>query len=97
VYVYRRRDGSTFEVEQRMAEDALVECPTTRQRVERVLQPFTPRYTGAGFYATDHRTTNGAEQASRTDPELTPGGGGGSLHHRDAGQPPAGGMLAPLK
>jgi putative FmdB family regulatory protein len=55
VYVYRRRDRSTFELEQRMAEDALVRCPTTGQRVERVLQPFTPRYKGPGFYSTDHR------------------------------------------
>jgi putative FmdB family regulatory protein len=54
VYVYRRRDGSTFETQQRMAEDPLVDCPTTGQSVERVLQPFTPRYTGTGFYSTDH-------------------------------------------
>jgi len=59
VYVYRRRDGSTFETEQRMAETALVACPTTAQSVERVLQPFTPRYTGTGFYSTDQRPPNG--------------------------------------
>jgi len=53
VYVYRRRDGSTFETQQRMAEDPLVDCPTTGQSVERVLQLFTPRYRGAGFYSTD--------------------------------------------
>jgi predicted nucleic acid-binding Zn ribbon protein len=53
VYVDRRRDGSTFETQQRMAEDALVACPTTGQSVERVLQPFTPRYRGTGFYSTD--------------------------------------------
>ena len=52
-YVYRRRDGSTFETQQRMADDALVACPTTGQNVERVLQPFTPRYRGTGFYSTD--------------------------------------------
>jgi predicted nucleic acid-binding Zn ribbon protein len=55
VYVYRRRDGSSFELEQRITEDALVSCPTTGQTVERVLQPFTPRYRGTGFYSTDHR------------------------------------------
>jgi predicted nucleic acid-binding Zn ribbon protein len=55
VYVNRRRDGSTFEIEQRMAEDALVSCPSTGQSVERVLQPFTPHYRGSGFYATDQR------------------------------------------
>ena len=52
-YVYRRRDGSTFEKQQRMAEEPLVACPTTGQTVERVLQPFTPRYRGTGFYSTD--------------------------------------------
>jgi predicted nucleic acid-binding Zn ribbon protein len=53
VYVYRRRDGSTFETQQGMAEAPLVDCPTTGQAVERVLQPFTPRYSGTGFYSTD--------------------------------------------
>ena len=42
-----------------MAEDALVACPATGQSVERVMQPFTPRYTGTGSYSTDHRTPNG--------------------------------------
>jgi putative FmdB family regulatory protein len=65
VYVYRRRDGSTFETQQRMAEDALIACPTTGQTVERVLQPFSPRYTGTGFYATDQRTTKGEEREPR--------------------------------
>jgi predicted nucleic acid-binding Zn ribbon protein len=65
VYVYRRRDGSSFELEQRITVDALVSCPTTGQSVERVMQPFTTRYKGAGFYSTDHpKTTPGA---SRTD------------------------------
>jgi putative FmdB family regulatory protein len=64
VYVYRRLDGSTFETQQRMAEDALIACPTTGQTVERVLQPFTPRYTGTGFYATD-QPTKGEEREPR--------------------------------
>jgi predicted nucleic acid-binding Zn ribbon protein len=54
VYVYRRQDGSTFEIEQRITEDSLISCPTTGLEVQRVLQPFTPRYRGAGFYSTDH-------------------------------------------
>ena len=61
VYVYRRDDGSTFEIEQRMSEERLLSCPTTGQRVERVMQPFTPRYTGTGFYSTDHRKPNPKE------------------------------------
>ena len=54
VYVYRRSDGSCFELHQRITTDALAICPTTGQSVERVMQPFTPHYRGAGFYATDH-------------------------------------------
>ena len=65
VYVYRRRDGSTFELEQRITVDALVICPTTGQAVERVMQQFSPRYTGAGFYSTDH--PKATRPASRTD------------------------------
>ena len=62
VYVYRRQDGSTFEIEQRITEDSLVSCPTTGQKVERVLQPFSPRYKGTGFYSTDHRRPKSKEQ-----------------------------------
>jgi predicted nucleic acid-binding Zn ribbon protein len=66
VYVYRRDDGSTFEIEQRMLADALLSCPTTGRRVERVLQPFAPRYHGPGFYSTDHPKRSGARNASGT-------------------------------
>ena len=62
VYVYRREDGSTFEIGQRITEDSLVRCPTTGQKVVRVLQPFTPRYRGTGFYSTDHRRAKEKEQ-----------------------------------
>src|SRR4051812_49858041 len=61
VYVYRRDDGSTFEAEQRMTADPLLSCPTTGRGVERVLQPFTPRYNGTGFYSTDHRKPAGGK------------------------------------
>ena len=67
VYVYRRRDGSTFEIEQRITADGLVSCPTTGQTVERVLQPFTPRYTGTGFSSTDHRTPKTKEPRTGGD------------------------------
>src|SRR3954452_17737787 len=53
VYVYRRSDGSTFEFEQRITAEPLTSCPISAQRVERVLQPFSARYTRTGFYLTD--------------------------------------------
>jgi len=33
VYVYRRQDGSTFEIEQRITAGGLVRCPTTLRLV----------------------------------------------------------------
>jgi putative FmdB family regulatory protein len=91
VYVYRRWDGSTFETQQRMAEDALVTCPTTGQSVERVLQPFTPRYTGTGFYSTDHRTPNGDGQSPR------PPGDGERSRRGNAAHETGGAAVQPLK
>ena len=67
VYVYRREDGSTFELAQRITEESLVSCPTSGQKVERVLQPFTPRYRGTGFYSTDHRKPKAKERPSGGD------------------------------
>ena len=55
MYVYRRDDGSSFELHQPITADALTTCPTTAQTAERVMQPFTPHYRVTGFYSTDHR------------------------------------------
>jgi len=71
MYVYRRDDGSTFEIEQRMTADALLSCPTTGREVERVLQPFTPRYRGTGFYSTDHRKA-GKGESTRDEAPAAP-------------------------
>jgi predicted nucleic acid-binding Zn ribbon protein len=70
VYVYRRADGSTFELEQRITVRALASCPTTGQRVERVMQPFSARYKGTGFSSTDHQRSTPRDQ--RPDPAGQP-------------------------
>ena len=70
VYVYRRDDGSTFELEQRITAQALPNCPTTGQSVERVMQPFSARYKGTGFYSTDHGRS--APSEPRPDPAGKP-------------------------
>ena len=56
IYEYRRPDGSTFEVEQRMSEDALTEDPETGVPVERVLHPVAIHFKGKGFHNTDYGT-----------------------------------------
>ena len=56
IYEYRRPDGSTFEIEQRMADDPLTEDPETGVPVERVLHPVAIHFKGKGFHNTDYGT-----------------------------------------
>ncbi len=54
-YIYKREDGTTFEIEQRITEDALTVCPTTGQPVKRVITGGTGLiFKGSGFYLTDY-------------------------------------------
>lgn len=54
-YEYQREDGSTFEFEQRITEDALTECPTTGQKVKRLISGGAGLvFKGSGFYLTDY-------------------------------------------
>ena len=68
VYVYRRIDGTSFELEQPITADALVICPTTAQGIQRVMQPFAACYKGTGFYSTDHPKTTRVDPIKATDP-----------------------------
>lgn len=64
-YIYRREDGSTFEVEQRITEPALETCPTTGQSVRRVISGAGLIFKGSGFYLTDYaRNGNGKKGAA---------------------------------
>ncbi|MDX1546792.1 MAG: FmdB family zinc ribbon protein [Rhodothermales bacterium] len=69
-YVYRREDGTTFEIEQRISEDPLAVCPTTGQPVKRVISGGTGLiFKGSGFYLTDYaRQKNGAANGSDAKP-----------------------------
>jgi putative FmdB family regulatory protein len=54
-YTYRRADGTTFELEQRITEAALDTCPTTGQPVRRVITAGAGLvFKGSGFYLTDY-------------------------------------------
>ena len=59
-YVYRRKDGTTFEIQQRITEDSLETCPTTGQAVKRIITGGTGLiFKGSGFYLTDYVRNNG--------------------------------------
>jgi predicted nucleic acid-binding Zn ribbon protein len=57
VYVYRNlTTGDTFEIEQRITDDALTVDPTTGDPVKRLIQPVGIAFKGSGFYVTDSRS-----------------------------------------
>jgi putative FmdB family regulatory protein len=56
-YTYRREDGTTFETQQRITEDALDECPETGQSVERII-------TGSPGVITDSAESSGATNST---------------------------------
>jgi putative FmdB family regulatory protein len=62
-YEYRREDGSTFEIMQRITDPPLERCPTTGQKVKRAIGGGTGLiFKGNGFYLTDYarKNANGA-------------------------------------
>ena len=70
-YTYKREDGSTFDIEQRITEDALEVCPTTGQKVKRIISGSAGLvFKGSGFYLTDYAksgSTNGSSKEAGSD------------------------------
>ncbi|HBQ61750.1 MAG TPA: FmdB family transcriptional regulator, partial [Balneolaceae bacterium] len=55
-YEYKREDGSTFEIIQKMNDDPLTTCPDTGQKVRRVISGGGGVvYKGDGWYVTDYK------------------------------------------
>ena len=54
-YTYRREDGTTFDYRQSFSDDPLATCPTTGQRVTRVIQAPGIIFKGSGFYVNDSK------------------------------------------
>ena len=53
-YEYRRPDGTTFEIMQKMSDPPLTEDPDTGVPVQRVFHPIAVHFKGKGFYNTDY-------------------------------------------
>lgn len=69
-YEYKREDDTTFEISQRMNEDSLTICPTTGQKVKRVISGGSGVvYKGEGWYVTDYK--NGGNKDASASPETT--------------------------
>ena len=68
-YVYEREDGSTFEIQQRISEDALEECPETNQKVKRVIQPAGLSFKGSGWYVNEYGNRKKKKEKKETNNE----------------------------
>lgn len=65
-YVYRRADGTTFELFQRITDDPLTADPETGQPVARVISGGVGvQFKGSGFYETDYVRKSDTQETSR--------------------------------
>ena len=67
IYEYRRPNGTTFEVMQKMTDDALTHDPETGVPVERVFHPVAVHFKGKGFYNTDYGTKKRAREKAESE------------------------------
>lgn len=75
-YEYKREDGTTFEIVQKMNDDALTTCPTTGQKVKRIISGGGGVvYKGEGWYVTDYK--DGGRKSASTPPAETSDNGAG--------------------
>jgi putative FmdB family regulatory protein len=58
VYTYRREDGTTFDIQQKFLDDPLTVCPTTGQKVVRIIQAPGIIFKGSGFYVNDSKNAS---------------------------------------
>lgn len=76
IYEYRRPDGTTFDVMQSFAEDALTHDPDSGVPVARVMHAPAIHFKGSGFHNTDYGTR-------RRNRELEKSAENGSSDHSD--------------
>ncbi|MDQ3607939.1 MAG: zinc ribbon domain-containing protein [Actinomycetota bacterium] len=69
IYEYRRPDGTTFEIMQRMTEDTLTSDPETGAPVQRVFHSPALHFKGKGFYNTDYGTKNRQREMEKSAKE----------------------------
>ena len=71
-YSYKREDGTTFDIQQKINESALNVCPTTGQKVKRIITGGGGVvYKGDGWYVTDYKDKKGTPSESTPKTEST--------------------------
>jgi len=86
IYEYRRQDGSTFEVMQKMSDPPLTSDPETGKPVERVFAPVAIHFKGSGFHNTDYGTRKrNREKAAEKSSSSSDSGSSSSSSSSDGG------------
>ena len=69
IYEYRCSNGHSFDVLQRMSEDALSDCTVCGATVQRVFHAPAVHFKGSGFYTTDYGrgSSNGNDSGSKDE------------------------------
>jgi predicted nucleic acid-binding Zn ribbon protein len=83
-YEYRRPDGTTIEVMQKMTDPPLTEDPETGVPLERVFHPIAVHFKGKGFYNTDYGTKKRAREKSEQESSKTSDASTGDAKKSDA-------------
>jgi predicted nucleic acid-binding Zn ribbon protein len=84
-YEYRRPDGTTIEVMQKMTDPPLTADPETGVPLERVFHPIAVHFKGKGFYNTDYGTKKRAREKAESDSATKSDGASGDAKKSDAG------------
>ena len=92
-YEYRRQDGTTFEIMQKMVDPPLECDPETGLPVTRVFHPIAVHFKGKGFYNTDYGTKKRAREkdahdSSKKKSEKSDSSSGDSRRARRSPTPP---------
>lgn len=86
IYEYRRKDGSTFEVMQKLSDDPLTVDPETGEPVKRVYTAPAIHFKGSGFHNTDYASSRRpkAGAADSAVAESSDGAGGSASESKAA-------------
>lgn len=89
IYEYRCEKGHTFEVLQRMSDDALDRCEQCEAPAARVLHAPAVHFKGSGFYNTDYGTKKRARERSAAEGEKKARAGDGNSDTRSSATKPS--------
>ena len=71
IYLYEREDGTQFETIQKFSDDPLATCPTTGQKVKKLMAPSAFHLKGGGWYKTDYSSSSSSGKSASTSTETS--------------------------